>query len=102
MTAPDHGDTPPRRLVFGRAVLENARGVPVGIFELARADRIDEGKETGRTQTHRDRYQKQKNIHRGPTRSALRETQIDEADMASAAASGVAMPDTATGIATAL
>ena len=92
------------RSVFRPVVVipgQDARAVAVGVVILVAFQRPDEGDESEQTQKQGHRYQQDKHV---PRRSlmAFSVTRIDEVDIASAAASGVAKPARAIGIEMAL
>ena len=81
--------------------------VAFGVIELFRLHRPEEGHQTHAAQKQRHRDQECKNLHlRQPPdhfkRMAFRDTVIDDSDIASAAARGVAIPTSAKGTATTL
>lgn len=68
------------------------------IFILACSERPEEGKEPEKSESDRNRDQDHKYRHRASL-AALSDTVTDDADIASAASSGVARPASATGMA---
>jgi len=80
---------------------QDAVRVAFRVVELPVLHRPDEGKKADEAQKQRDGDQDAKDFHRFPyfSRSAFIETVIEESDIASAAASGVAEPISASGTA---
>lgn len=81
-------------------VPQDALRVAVGIVVLVVPKGPEKRDKSQEPETQRRGYENGEDRHL--SLNALSDTQIDEADMASAAMIGVAWPDSATGIATAL
>lgn len=96
----------PAKLVHVLALViveQDARGIALFIIVLIRADGPDETDEAKRAQDKRDRDENDEDVHlENLMRWALSRTVIEEADIARAAANGVAYPASAMGIAIAL
>lgn len=78
--------------------------VPVGVIVLPVSQGPEEGDKADPAEKQRNRYQVDEHLHPGAylSRSALSDTVMDDADIASAAISGVASPSRAIGTATML
>ena len=87
--------------VIVKVGVEDAAAVAFRVFELARLERPEEGREADAAERERHRDEPDEHLHQR-TRSALSDTVIDESDIAAAAASGVAKPRSAMGTATTL
>lgn len=90
--------------VFVRAarplIVQNPYRMPFRVIILARFERPDEGQKTQAAKCQRHGNKEDKNIHETrPTLTAFKSTVMEESDIASAAASGVAYPKTAIGTA---
>lgn len=87
-------------------IAEDPFGVALGILELAESQRPDECRQSDTAEAKRDRDQEGQDFHAGffqsRSRKAFNVTVIELRDIASAAISGVTIPATANGTATAL
>lgn len=73
--------------------------IPLRVIILPRPQRPEEGQQPDTPQKQRGRDQDRQDFHRYFNRKALSETVIDDNDIASAAARGVAAPTSAKGTA---
>jgi len=78
---------------------QNSLAVTVGVVELVIFQRPKETRKPQSTQNQRHGNKVNQNVHFRANRKALRDTEMEEADIANAAASGVARPASATGTA---
>jgi len=83
-------------------LVQDSVRVALRVVILFRFQRPDEGHEPDPAEEQRNGNEGAKDIHRYFSRSAFSETVIDDSDIASAAASGVASPTSASGTATML
>ena len=94
-----------RRSALGVIVIitgQDAVRIAMGVIELALFQRPEEGHKANPPQKQRYRNQNCQDCHVYFSLSAFRVTEIDDSDMAKAAASGVAAPTKASGTATTL
>jgi len=80
-------------------LVQDAVRVALWVVILFRFQRPDEGHKPDAAEKQRNRNERAEDIHRYFSRRALSETVIDDSDIASAAASGVASPTSASGTA---